>query len=74
MNPSDPLEKELLKETGPVQPKRMLETLITKYFKPREYRFHDRVFSRANKELDLVKMIGRLKMLILATLGTLPTH
>ena len=52
----------------------MLETLITKYFKPREYRLHDRVFSRANKELDLVKMIGRLKMLILATLGTLPTH
>ena len=56
----------------------MLTMLIAKYScRPRakQYsRLHDRVESRVVKELDLIKMISRLRMLVLSTLGTLSSH
>lgn len=53
----------------------MLGALVKKYFKPREYnRVHNRVVTQVSKELDLIKVISRLRMLVLATLGTLTIH
>lgn len=45
--------------------------IFDKYRRPNKHRLLERSLSRVEKELDLVKLISRFKMLVLATLSTL---
>ena len=59
--------------TSATIPDGIFATLVQKYRKPREYALQERYFNRINKELDIARLVSRLRMLVLASLVTMST-
>ena len=60
-----------IEKTQRVKEKALLYTILDRCCRPKEYRLLDRSFQVIDRELDLVKMIRRVKMLVLTSLVTL---
>ena len=57
--------------TEKIKPESFCRTLLGHFRGPKKSKMLDRTFTMINKELDLVKVIRKIKMLVLSSFGTL---